>query len=378
MAFAFKRGLYTQEGVQRQRSREPARQVFISQSNDVFTNLALEDWIYRNLDFKTKHLLLLWRNDPCVVIGRHQNPWTEANVPFLRENGVSLARRNSGGGTVYHDQGNINCTFFSTKADYKRRRNLDIVCAAIRRLTSLDVGINDREDIVLNQTHKISGTAAKLGPKAAYHHCTVLVDVNTCMLHDALGSRIEEVETRATQSIRVPVKNLRDADPTFDVNQLEEAVGWEFLRTDLNGVDVGMKAAKNQRGFTLVNPEEGWFKGIDKLRDDLASPRWVFGKTPKFKLSRGFTVPEELFESSATQEIRLEIEVHYGVIEDVRTQLPMGLLDPEFDLSEALHGMVFGEGLLKAVAKALDANKVHVDKKEFLVDCLRKMIGEVV
>ena len=70
------------------------RQVFISQSNDVFTNLALEDWLYRHHDFAHKHLLLLWRNQPCVVIGRHQNPWMESNVPFLRENNINLARRN--------------------------------------------------------------------------------------------------------------------------------------------------------------------------------------------------------------------------------------------------------------------------------------------
>ena len=169
--------------------KEPCRQVFISQSNDIFTNLALEDWIYRHNDFNHRHLLLLWRNDPCVVIGRHQNPWTEANVPFLRENGINLARRNSGGGTVYHDQGNINCTFFTNKSDYHRRRNLNIICRAIRRMTCLDVAINDREDIVLNGAHKISGTAAKLGAKSAYHHCTVLVDVNECVLHDALHSK---------------------------------------------------------------------------------------------------------------------------------------------------------------------------------------------
>ncbi len=131
--------------------RDPVRQVFISQSTDVFTNLALEDWLYRHHDFDHKvnkhsrsidnwsrswivfqHLLLLWRNDPCVVIGRHQNPWTESNLPFLRENEISLARRNSGGGTVYHDLGNLNCTFFTRRSSYDRRRNLDIICSAIR------------------------------------------------------------------------------------------------------------------------------------------------------------------------------------------------------------------------------------------------------
>ena len=71
----------------------PPHQVFISQSTDVFTNLALEDWLYRHHDFEHKRLLLLWRNDPCVVIGRHQNPWTEADVPHLRSSYTDLARR---------------------------------------------------------------------------------------------------------------------------------------------------------------------------------------------------------------------------------------------------------------------------------------------
>lgn len=53
---------------------EIKKSVFLSQSHDIFTNLALEDWLYRNFDFTTHHVLMLWTNDPCVVVGRHQNP----------------------------------------------------------------------------------------------------------------------------------------------------------------------------------------------------------------------------------------------------------------------------------------------------------------
>ena len=95
----------------------------------------------------------------------------------------------SGGGTVYHDLGNLNCTFFTRRTKYDRRRNLEIICNAIHKTTNLDVSVNHREDIVLNDVHKISGTAAKLGKDVAYHHCTVLVDVNECKLHEALDSK---------------------------------------------------------------------------------------------------------------------------------------------------------------------------------------------
>lgn len=96
-------------------SKAPKRTVFISQSNDVFANLALEDWLYKNWSFERRNVLLLWRNSPCVVIGRHQNPQVEANLPYLESAGVPVARRGSGGGAVYHDHGNLNCTFFTTR-----------------------------------------------------------------------------------------------------------------------------------------------------------------------------------------------------------------------------------------------------------------------
>lgn len=183
--------------------------VIVSQSNDIYSNLALEQWIYRNVNLQQNRWLLLWQNNPCVVIGRHQNAWTEANVPFLRSHGIALARRDSGGGTVFHDMGNLNCTFFTSKSDYNRRRNLDLICQAITETRGFrgKVNINEREDILLNDTHKvseflfeelikflvlcfnkISGTAAKLGQKNAYHHCTVLVNVDSSLLHKALKS----------------------------------------------------------------------------------------------------------------------------------------------------------------------------------------------
>lgn len=125
------------------------KSVFISQSHDVFTNLALEDWIYRNYNFEKHHVLMLWINDPCVVIGRHQNPFSEANISELLRKGIALARRNSGGGTVYHDSGNLNCTFFTARERYNRRYNLNLITRALFREWSIKAEISDRDDILL-------------------------------------------------------------------------------------------------------------------------------------------------------------------------------------------------------------------------------------
>lgn len=139
--------------------------VLHSQSTDVYQNLALEDWIDANVDLQQRSILLLWRNRPAVVIGRHQNPWTECNLPAMRRAGIPLARRRSGGGTVFHDLGNLNLTFFTSKKAYDRQRNLKVVTEALRRLRpELDVKATDRFDILLGH-FKISG---KKGGQAAF------------------------------------------------------------------------------------------------------------------------------------------------------------------------------------------------------------------
>lgn len=125
------------------------KSVFISQSYDVFTNLALEDWIYKNYDLANHHVLMLWANDPCVVIGRHQNPFGEANVSRLCKSGITLARRNSGGGAVYHDRGNLNCTFFTARGRYNRGYNLNIITRALFREYGINAEISERDDITL-------------------------------------------------------------------------------------------------------------------------------------------------------------------------------------------------------------------------------------
>lgn len=74
----------------------------VSTSRDIYINLALEQYIAENYDFENRNILLLWQNEPCIVIGRYQNPWLECDLVELKKKNVKLARRASGGGCVYH------------------------------------------------------------------------------------------------------------------------------------------------------------------------------------------------------------------------------------------------------------------------------------
>ncbi|OAD58945.1 Lipoyltransferase 1, mitochondrial [Eufriesea mexicana] len=290
------------------------KSVFISQSTDIFTNLALEDWFYRNHNLKNHHILLLWCNNPCIVIGRHQNPWIEHDFKLAEKRGIVLARRNSGGGTVYHDTGNLNLSFFTPRERYNRKYNLDIITRALYREWGLEA--------------EISGTAAKLGRHNAYHHCTLLVNVNKTTLGLALEKKEDGIETNATASTRSPIRNLIDVNSHIQMDKLITAIGWEYLRTKaLVLEDGGQNLIQRQKGFQFINPTEDWFPGLDELTSQFRSWEWNFGKTPKFLVTRVVDVPTQ---DNKVHQFRLTLEIQNGIIEEIKIRLPAALVSNEF------------------------------------------------
>lgn len=367
---------------------EITKSVFMSQSTDIFTNLALEDWMYRNMDFTNHHVMMVWRNEPCVVIGRHQNPWLEANIPLLNEREIALARRNSGGGTVYHDRGNLNITFFTPRERYDRKYNLELIKRALFRGFGIKSIINERQDMIVRDKYKVSGTAAKLGRLTGYHHCTLLVNANKADLSRALAKR----ETQATASTRSEVANLAEMDNRITVDSLQTAVGYEFLRTAaLSLQDGGTSQISKQRGFQYINPTDDWFPGLADIKNELQSWDWNFGRTPVFTVSRTFPVPAELLAPSkvysATQELVISMSVEKGLIDDVTLNIPPGLVESGFhgeaSVITHLKGKRFTSEALNALQDAMltrhvgnDARKLD-DKEQFVAKCFDQVVNTV-
>ncbi|XP_049874785.1 lipoyltransferase 1, mitochondrial isoform X1 [Pectinophora gossypiella] len=370
---------------------EVTKSVFMSQSTDIYTNLALEDWMYRNMDFSNHHVMMVWRNEPCVVIGRHQNPWLEANVPYLSESEIALARRNSGGGTVYHDRGNLNITFFTPKERYDRKYNLELITRALYREYGVKSSINERQDIVVRDKYKVSGTAAKVGRLTAYHHCTLLVNANKADLSKALAKREHGIQTNATLSTPSPVVNLGEVDNRVTVDNLQTAVGYEYLRTPaLHLEDGGQNQISKQRGFQFINPTDAWFPGLDELKNELQSWDWCYGRTPEFTVSRAFPVPAELLVEpsrvySATQELVINMTVEKGLINDVTLSIPPGLVESGFHgeatFITGLKGKRFTSEALAALQDAMltrhltsDVKKLD-EKEQFVAKCFDQVVN---
>ncbi|XP_072118879.1 lipoyl amidotransferase LIPT1, mitochondrial [Mobula birostris] len=276
--------------------------VLKSLSTDVYENLGLEDWLHQCVEPRDREMLLLWRNSPAVVIGRHQNPWQECNLKLMRHKGVQLSRRRSGGGTVYHDLGNINVTFFTSKKRYDRRGNLELIISALKGIRPhLDIMATDRLDLLLNRAFKISGTASKIGRTTAYHHCTLLCNSDSSLLSSVLCTPHQGLKSNATPSIPAIVKNLQEEDPTLTCDILMDAIAAEYSRR--HGL---------QNQILFIDPKDTLvLPGVDRFTQELKSWDWIYGRTPTFNVCHTFSVDHNLSKA----EVKLSMNINRGRIE---------------------------------------------------------------
>ena len=204
--------------------------IYVSDSYDPWLNLAMEDWIFHEME-DVEQVLFLWRNSPTVVIGRSQNPWVECKLDLMSKNGVKLARRQSGGGAVYHDLGNTNFTFLSRKLQYDKMRNLNIIIKALSNL-GLESHCQGRNDLVVKLSdggyRKISGSAFKEKVDKAFHHGTLLLDADLQALSQYLSPNKKKLVAKGVKSVRSRVINCNDIVPGLQHSQVCDAIVKQF------------------------------------------------------------------------------------------------------------------------------------------------------
>ena len=232
-------------------------------------NLATEDWIFQALDANS-HTLFLWRNSETVVIGRSQNPWVECKIDKMEADEVFLARRQSGGGAMFHDLGNTNFTFLSPKDSYDQAANFTIIINALKKL-GIDAQLSGRNDIQVGD-RKISGNAFKHAVDRSFHHGTLLVNADMQKLGDYLNPHPLKLKAKGIKSVRARVANLKDfnEDITHEIlsNALIEAFCEYYGETapveELDEASLAEQPTLNQ------------------YYEQMADWDWRFGKTPEF------------------------------------------------------------------------------------------------
>ncbi|XP_002154152.2 lipoyl amidotransferase LIPT1, mitochondrial [Hydra vulgaris] len=242
--------------------------IWLSLSNCVYENISFEEYIYENVSLDVfDRILFIWRNTPSVVIGRHQNPWKEVNLKKIEQSNIKLCRRNSGGGAVYHDLGNVNFTVFSNRELYNRKENLNFVVEFFKEVYKINLEINHKDDIIFER-FKVSGSAAKVGLNNAYHHFTLLCNANVNCLSEVLQNSFSQIQTSATQSVSSPIKNLF-------YNGFDFA---DFVKNLTEFYHIKYKKISNYAQVHPINYP------ISHKVDLLKAWDWTYGKSPKFSV----------------------------------------------------------------------------------------------
>ncbi len=253
---------------------------FVSPETDVYANLALEEWLFRQLPAAAA-VLFFYRNDRAVVLGRNQNPWAECDLPFLATHGIPLARRLSGGGTVYVDPGVLNFCLIAPRHPDAPGRFAECTAAALRAC-GLSPTITPRRAVEL-AGHKISGNAFWLTARRALCHGTLLLDADLGLLERCLRSGLAGLAGTAVTSVRSRVGNLVDLAPGLAAADIATALAAAFA------AELGQTPAASL-GAALRVPDagDGFFAAC---RERQQSWEWQFGRTPAFTHTFAVALP---------------------------------------------------------------------------------------
>lgn len=186
-------------------------EVILSESRDPHFNLAWEE-NFLDQEFKGRSLLLMYINNPCVVVGRNQCHFKEVNHQYWDKPDCAVVRRVSGGGTVYHDHGNLNFAFIrdhdNRLINGYRELNLPLYEALCNAGLSLEY---DARNNLLYRGKKISGNAQFTNRNRMISHGTLLVNSQLDQLRSALRKNPFQVESKSVASVPSPVINLSES-----------------------------------------------------------------------------------------------------------------------------------------------------------------------
>lgn len=296
----------------------------VNECTDACRNMAFDEFALESLPLD-EPVFYLWRNAPSVIIGLNQSAYAEVNLDYLKEHGIALARRVTGGGAVYHDLQNLNYTIVGKSrdlnADYPDY--LHYMVNALRQL-GVPAELSGRNDIMVDG-RKCSGYAKRVWKDRLMVHGTLMFDVDLSVLQQALSVPGSKMAASGVASVRSKVANLKDYLPGFsDVLALKDA-----LHAILAENDSEVKLTVGQQAE------------IEKIADEkFRTWDWLYGRSPEaeFKASRKFPCGT----------VEMSWSVRHGLLEDVRFGGDFLGNRPAEDLAARLDGLRYDKATLLA------------------------------
>lgn len=245
-------------------------QFIVSDQTNPYWNIAVEQYLVEYADVVT---LYLWRNRRTVVIGQNQNPFSEVDVEALEADGGYLMRRKTGGGAVYHDDGNLNFSLVIPKALYDQRRQFAVIQRAVESF-GLHTQLSGRNDI-LAEGRKFSGNAFSKGRLNDLHHGTLLINGDMSDLARYLKPKSAKLQKHGVQSVRSRVVNLADLNPDITTQSIAPRLRSAFE------TEYAAAAREVAFGDLLRLP------AVRALYEQISSDEWKYGRWRSFKAQRG-------------------------------------------------------------------------------------------
>ena len=280
--------------------------IWISPSTDPYRNAALEEVLLG--DRGTPHLLL-YRNRDSLHLGKNQYPWAQVRVEEWQREPLPLLRRSTGGGTVFHDEGNLNFGFVAdAPVGTAFREHLALVQAALARL-GLATEQRPPSDLLVEGA-KVSGNAQCCTRGRLLHHGTLLWRTDPARVQRYLTSTSGGYDSRGIDSRRSPVRNLADRFPAItDAEEFLRQLAAAFAEACPRAVPGGALPSAWER--TADVRHAGW-------RD----PAWVYGRSPRTSYHRRVETAAAVLEWRATvQRGKLTEGACWWVREGRRTEL---------------------------------------------------------
>jgi lipoate-protein ligase A len=320
-----------------------------SRSTDPCRNLALEQFIFDSLD-RRRQYFMLWQNHNSIIVGKHQNTMAEINTAFVNAHNISVVRRLSGGGAVYHDGGNLNYTFV-TDAGSDNAVNFAAFCRPIQQALisfGVPVEISGRNDMTV-LGRKISGNAQYFKQGRIMHHGTILYDSDLEMLSQALGAPNDKIESHGIASARSRVTNIR----TFMKTDMPVEDFWTALKKY-------MFDAFNMREYVLSAEEND---KVEKLKEQVYSQwSWNYGASPPHNIRKTRRI-----EGCGSIEILLDVGKE-GIIKDIAFYGDFFGNEDTAVLAEIFKGSHFEYNELAEKAQNIDISRFfhNLDTESFL------------
>lgn len=285
-------------------------------STDPAFNLAFEEYVLLNK--KEGSYLMLWQNANTVVVGRNQNTAAEIDADFVRDMGVTVVRRMTGGGAVYHDLGNLNYSFISDLGDAEAlsiERFARPVCAALESM-GVKAGLSGRNDI-LAEGKKVSGVAQRIYKDRILHHGTLLFDSDSSMIAGALRAHEEKFTSKSAKSVRSRVGNIRALLP----EDMSLEAFWQCILRQLGG-----------EGLEFWQPDGAELEQIEKLAEEkYRSWDWNYGSSPPYSFVNRRRFPQGSLE--------LSMNVEKGIITALEFHGDFMAVQDHSPLTQALLGI---------------------------------------